>query len=246
MRRFERERAARKQAESLLELKSLELDESNQNLLAACEDMEARVAARTEELSLTNAKLQDEIAERLSVETSLRASESQARTLALVASRTVNAVVITSAEGRIEWVNSGFERISGFRFEEVIGLTPGSFLQGPETDPKTVRYMKDCIRQGRMFECDILNYGKAGQKYWIHIEAQPLHDESGRLTNFMAIETDITERREAEQILRESEERFRTLADSAPVLIWMSDAAGCLFYFNRTWLKFVGRELEAE
>ncbi len=246
MRRFERERAARKQAEALLERKALELYESNQNLLAAYEDLEARVAARTEELSQTNAKLQEEIAERLRVEKSLRESEAQARTLALVASRTVNAVVITSSEGRIEWVNAGFERITGYRFEEVIGRSPGSFLQGAETDPQTIRYMKECIRQGRMFECDILNYGKSGNKYWIHIEAQPLFDQSGRLTNYMAIETDITERHEAEQILRESEERFRTLADSAPVLIWMSDAAGRLFYFNRTWLRFVGRNLEAE
>ncbi len=244
--RLERERAARKQAEALLERKSLELYESNQSLQASYDELEARVASRTAELSQANTRLQKEIAERLKIERSLRASESQARTLALVASRTVNAVVITGADGRIEWVNSGFERITGYRSEEVIGRTPGSFLQGPETDRETIRYMKERIRQGLMFECDILNYHKSGRKYWLHIEAQPLFDESGRLTHFMAMETDITERLESEQILRESEERFRTLADSAPVLIWMTDYEGHFFYFNSTWLRFVGNALDSE
>jgi PAS domain S-box-containing protein len=244
--RFERERVARKQAEALLERKSLELFESNRRLQAAYEEMEARVTTRTRELSQTNERLHDEIVERLRIEKSLRVSESQARTLALVASRTVNAVVITGADGRIEWVNAGFERITGYRSEEVIGRKPGSFLQGPETDSETMRYMKERIAEGQSFECDILNYHKCGRSYWIQIEAQPLFDESGRLTHFMAIETDITERREAEQNLRESEERFRTLADSAPVLIWMTDAGGHFFYFNSTWLRFVGRPLEAE
>ncbi|MBI1324089.1 PAS domain S-box protein [bacterium] len=244
--RLERERAARKQAEALLERKSLELYESNRSLQASYDELEVRVAARTEELSQANVRLQEEIAERLRIEGSLRTSESQARTLALVASRTVNAVVITGANGKIEWVNSGFERITGYRGEEVIGRTPGSFLQGPETDRETVRYMKERIVRGEMFECDLLNYHKSGRTYWLHIEAQPLFDESGRLTHFMAIETDITERRESEQTLRESEERFRTLADSAPVLIWMTDARERFFYFNSTWQSFTGRQLDSE
>ena len=59
-------------------------------------------------------------------------------TLALVASKTDNAVIITDREGKIEWVNDGFERISGYTLEEASGRKPGHLLQGPDTDPETV------------------------------------------------------------------------------------------------------------
>jgi len=58
--------------------------------------------------------------------------------------------------------------------------------------------------------------------------------------------SDVSERKRAEQALRESEQRFRTMADSAPALIWVSDTTGKCTYFNRQWLEFTGKPLEAE
>ncbi len=80
-------------------------------------------------------EFEKEIAERQRAEEALRKSRSTASTLALVASRTDNAVIITDAKVRIEWVNEGFTRITGYTAEEVLGRNPGSFLQGPESDP---------------------------------------------------------------------------------------------------------------
>jgi len=68
----------------------------------------------------------------------LHQSEAEAKKLALVASRTENLVIISDPEGRIEWVNEAFTRITGYTLQEVQGAKPGSFLQGPETDGATV------------------------------------------------------------------------------------------------------------
>ena len=134
-------------------------------------------------------------------EQNLLRSRAEANRLALVAKRTDNAVVITDAIGRIEWVNEGFTKISGYSREESIGKSPGSILQAANHDSKVSAYMRGCIRQGRGFEAEILNYSKSGRSYIVHIECQPLRDERGKLTGFMAIERDITHTRRSSRLL---------------------------------------------
>ena len=144
-------------------------------------------------------EFEKEIAERQRAEEALRKSESTARKLALAASRTDNAVIITDAEVRIEWVNEGFTRMTGYSSEEVLGRKPGAFLQGPESDPATIALMRERNKAGVGFQSEVLNYDKWGRKYWVAIEVQPIRDESGQLTNFIAVESDITERKRAER-----------------------------------------------
>jgi PAS domain S-box-containing protein len=120
----------------------------------------------------------------------------------MVASLTDNAVILTDAQGRIEWVNEGFTRITEFTLEEARGRKPGSFLQGPETDPATVEVMRRAFQAGEGFKVDVLNYSKSGRKYWLAIEARPIRDADGRITHFMAVETDLTDRKAAEAEVR--------------------------------------------
>jgi len=148
---------------------------------------------------MVNRDLQ-KLADRLTEQrTQLRMQEAESRKLALVAARTDNAVILTDAEGRIQWVNDGFVRMTGWTLAEVQGRTPGSFLQGPETDPETVAFMSRQISAGLGFRVEVLNYHKNGGHYWVSLELQPMHDEDGKLTNFMAIESDVTQRRRDNQ-----------------------------------------------
>lgn len=119
----------------------------------------------------------------------------QLELLAAVARRTGNAVIVTDPAQRIEWVNEGFTRLTGYTLAEVIGRRPGEMLQGPDTDPATRAYMAAAIAQERPFDAVVLNYGSSGGQYWVRIEAEPTRDEAGRLTGYIAIETDVTEQR---------------------------------------------------
>ncbi len=132
----------------------------------------------------------------------IKERDAEARKLALLASRTSNAVVVTDSEGRVEWVNEGFTRITGYTLDEVAGRTPGSVLQGPKTDPGTVARMRACLARGEGFKTEVVNYGKDGREYWLEIEVQPVRDENGSICNFMAIESDVTERRMADEALK--------------------------------------------
>ena len=156
---------------------------------------------------------------------SLRASEAGARRLAMVASRTSNAVVITDPTGRIEWVNEGFERMTGYTFAEVKGRTPGSVLQGPLSDPATVELMRAGLAARTGFEVEIVNYHKTGRTYWLAVEVQPLRGPDGAMTGFMAIESDITERKTAEQKLVANEQRLSALTAQAPGVIFQFEVA---------------------
>lgn len=154
---------------------------------------------RCSELGLSNVRLAEENAALRASQMQLAASESEARKLALVASRTSNAVVVTDAEGCIEWVNKGFVRMTGHTLAEVAGKTRESILQGPKTDTHTIASMRQCLLSGEDFTKEILNYSKSGRRYWVNVEAQPIRNADGRVINFMAIETDITERIEADR-----------------------------------------------
>ena len=136
--------------------------------------------------------------------TALKESEEQARKLSMVAARTDNAVILTDSAGRIEWVNEGFTRITGYTLPEVLGRTPGSVLQGPETDEQVVQRMRETLRRGQGFEEQVLNYTKDGRPYWISLEVQPIKDEAGETEQFMAIERDITESRAHQQQLEQA------------------------------------------
>ena len=134
----------------------------------------------------------------------------EARRLATVAERTSNLVVITDAEGCIEWVNRHFVRVTGYPLEEARGRRPGSLLHGADTDPATVERMRAAIRAGTGFREELVNYSKAGRKYWIELDVQPVL-AGGRVTNFVAIETEVTGRKRTEAALRAALERERQL-----------------------------------
>ena len=159
----------------------------------------------------------------------LHEQEAHARKLALVAARTDNAVIVTDAASRIEWANEGFTRITGWRLHEVRGKKPSAFLHGAKTDPAVVRYMSDCVRAGSAFTAELINYRHDGEAYWLELEVQPIFDEAGGVANFMAIQRDVTQRKAAEQALRDSEADVRRQHDE---LEWIYQNApiglGCL------------------
>ena len=108
----------------------------------------------------------------------VQAKEKIAR-LALVAEKTYNAVLVSDARGRIEWVNPGFTRLSGYAIEECLGRKAGELLHGPDTSPETVAAINAAIRGGEGFDVEVLHYSKAGRPYWVQIASTSVRDEAG-------------------------------------------------------------------
>jgi PAS domain S-box-containing protein len=123
--------------------------------------------------------------------------------VSVVASSTSNLVVVTDALGRIDWVNPAFAQRTGYTLDEVRGLTPGSFLQGPGTDQEVVDRIRTAIHERRSTTEELLNYTKAGDPYWISLNLTPVIDAEGRLERFISVQDDITERKRVERMKTE-------------------------------------------
>ncbi len=211
---------------------------------AAYDDLKRMAATLTEqrsELRTANESLAERNSSLQAAHEQIRAQEAEARKLALIASRTDNAVILTDSQVRVEWVNDGFERITGYTLEEVKGTVPGRLLQGPDTDPTTVAYMRSRLAEGEGFNVEVVNYSKYGRRYWLAIEAQPIHDENGEVVNYMAIETDITARKESQEIAA----LFRKCAKVSwdPLYMIVPDEGYRFTFLNDAACTFLGRSL---
>jgi PAS domain S-box-containing protein len=165
--------------------------------------------------------------------------------LARVAQKTSNAVVFTDLQRRITWVNAGFERLTGYTMAEVLGRSP-ALLQTPQTNPQTVDRMSQALGAAEVFRGELLNRGKDGRDYWIELEIQPVHDEAGQPNGFMAIETDITERRQARQALEAALRDNEALINTLDLLgiVSVANAQGQITQVNDAFCHVSGYERE--
>lgn len=113
--------------------------------------------------------------------------------LSLVANKTDNSVVITDARGLTEYVNNGFERLTGYDLNFMKGKKPGAVLQGKDTDPGTVARIREHIQSKKSFYDEILNYTRDGTPYWISLSITPIFSETGQLEHFISVQANVTE-----------------------------------------------------
>ncbi|MBK1669746.1 hypothetical protein CKO28_17045 [Rhodovibrio sodomensis] len=134
-----------------------------------------------------------DISERHALSDELARERADSRKMALVAERTDNGVIITDPDGRIDWVNAGFERLSGYLLADLTGWCLGDVLQGEATDPDTRARLAKAIADRQPIKLEIVNYHKSGRPYWVEIDQQPVFDAAGVLAQFITLQRDITE-----------------------------------------------------
>ncbi len=135
-------------------------------------------------------------------------AEAEMQRLALVAQKTQNSVVVCDPEGKIQWVNEGFMRVTGYETEEVIGRHPINVLCGDETDRKTLAEIFKAVNAQLPFDGEIYYYKKNGYGYWASMSLTPIKDNHDVLQGFISIEMDITERKKMESKLRHAYEEL--------------------------------------
>ncbi len=132
-----------------------------------------------------------------------------------------DAVVVLAAEptggpGRsVLYVNEAFTRMTGYAAAEVVGRSL-HFLRGPRSDPATLERLKDALAAGTPLKAELLNYRKDGSELWVELSLVPVTDPAGRCRHWVMIQRDVSDRKRAEEELRDREYRLRALGDNLP------------------------------
>lgn len=158
--------------------------------------------------------------------TERRAERQRLETLGAVATHTTNLVIVTDPEGLVTWVNTAFETVTGYTLCEVAGRRPADVLQCRDTDPETIARIRAAIAAGAPVRAELCNAAKSGARYWVDIDLQPTRDAAGSLTGYVAIETEITERKTLQAQLQAEHDRVAATLTAVPDLVVELDAQG--------------------
>ena len=129
---------------------------------------------------------------------------------------TAEGIVITNAlrpDNPIIYANAGFERLTGYAAAEVLGSNC-RLLQGPDTQLATREELSRAIRERRPCTLEILNYRKDGSRFWNRLSVTPIRDGRGEVTHFIGVQSDVTERREAEDALRSAKAELEAINET--------------------------------
>jgi PAS domain S-box-containing protein len=132
-------------------------------------------------------------------------------------------IVITTPDGAIEYVNPGFVKTTGYRFEEVVGRNP-RLLKSGLTAPEEYSAIWQVISNGGIWRGELLNRRYDGSLYWVAASISPVRDETGATTHYFAVEEDITELKALQHRLGRTEERYRGASEASRDGLFILDA----------------------
>lgn len=173
--------------------------------------------------------------------TELKEQEIQLRKLSTAITECPVSIVITSPCGKIEYVNPFFSQMTGYSLEEAVGNNP-RILKAPHFPDEYFADLWQTVLSGRVWEGEFYNKRKDGSNYWEYAVISPVINENLEISNLIAIKIDITERKRLENELRQSEERFRLVADYTHDLEYWQNEDGKIVYISPSCTRITGYE----
>jgi nitrogen fixation negative regulator NifL len=167
-----------------------------------------------------------------------RHAQDQLLKLSLAVSQSPASIVITDLQGNIEYVNPKFTQITGYSSEEALGKNP-RILKTGETPPEQYRRLWETITAGREWRGEFHNRKKNGELFWETASISPVKNAGDLITHFVAVKEDVTDRKQAEELLRQGEERYRLMFEFAPLAINITRGLA-ITYANRSYLRLFG------
>lgn len=169
-------------------------------------------------------------------------ADQQVKLLGKVVSQINESVIISDKNGLIQWVNDGFVQMTGYSFDDAVGQPHDALLRGPDTDMNAVNRIKDKLNNQQAAVEELLKYRKDGSRFWVLKSIKPIFDDAAQLSGFIAIENDITSRKEKElaieNLYKEVADYKFALDESAIVSIF--NTQGKIVHVNKKFCELNG------
>ncbi len=172
-------------------------------------------------------------------------AEEVSRKLSLAVKQSPSSIVITNTDGTIEYVNPKFSELTGYSFDEAIGNNPSILKSGTMTKDEYKQLWQN-ISSGLIWRGEFCNKKKNGELYWEAASISPILDKTGKITHYVAIKEDITNKKQTEQALQYERKLLRTLIDNIPDLIYSKDIYARKTLANLADIRLMGLNTESE
>jgi PAS domain S-box-containing protein len=193
----------------------------------------ASLQVSIEELSAADEELRKQIE-------ALRLREKKYSTIVEMANE---GIIMVDAESRTTYVNDNFAEMLGYHPDEMIGKNSIDFYD-KEYVALALSKRNQRRQYGSMDSFEFKLIRKDGSSLWVAVNTSPLLDNDGKFAGSLGMLTDITERKQAEEALCDSEERFRLFMDNSPAIAWIKDEQGRHVYLSKTYEDHFGVRLE--
>jgi PAS domain S-box-containing protein len=160
------------------------------------------------------------------------------RKLSIAVEQSPASVVITDLDACIEYVNPRFSEVTGYSNAEAIGQNP-RILQSGLTGKEIYQELWEKLARGEPWHGELVNKRKNGELYWEETHVAPVKNVNGEVTHYVAVKTDITQRKQAEANLVSSELHLQTVVDNEPECVKIVDAQGLLQQMNPSGLTMI-------
>jgi len=172
--------------------------------------------------------------------TERRVTNEKIRQLSEAVEQSPASIVITDKEGNIEYVNTKFVQVTGYSVKEAIGQNP-RLLKSGERPQEFYKELWETILAGKEWQGDFHNKTKDGRLFWESALISPVKNENEKITHFVAVKEDVTERRKVQEEIKRQSALITSLLDSIPDLVFFKDLNGVYMGCNPSFAAFIGR-----
>jgi len=170
-------------------------------------------------------------------------AEEQNRKLQQAVEQSPVSIMITDCAGIIEYVNPKFTQLTGYSYGEAVGQN-SRILKSGKTSDDIYQQMWKSIAAGVEWHGELLNKKKNGEFYWASASLSPIKNTDGMITHYLGVNEDITERKQAEEALKEQEHLLRVIIDSMPAGVAHIGPDLHYLLVNRQYEEWFGKTID--
>ncbi|MFC1885551.1 PAS domain S-box protein [Thermodesulfobacteriota bacterium] len=179
------------------------------------------------------------------LETDLKEVREQLKLFTSVYEQSSTSVVIIDPQGIVEYANPKSLQVYNIDRHELIGKPLASLLSLDSSIGDRISEIRHkVLEKGEIWQGEFFDFNKNGEKFWREAKLLPVKDETDQMTHIVYMGDDITDRKLAEEALKESEERHRSFIDNAPIGMYTLNANGEFTYGNKRLLQMTGYQIE--